>query len=111
MRAAAPAGKACVPKVIGDPETALHRFGTSLAGKPGAPPAPWRGKSPARPHGDPILSRARTAALWGVEAFAVECEVDVGPGLPAFVLVGLPVATAREARERVWPALRNAGFQ
>ena len=27
-----------------------------------------------------MLSRARTAALWGVEAFAVECEVDVGPG-------------------------------
>src|SRR5262249_29998940 len=34
----------------------------------------------------------------------------VGPGLPAFLLVGLPDATAREARERVWPALRNAGF-
>ncbi|MEO5618050.1 MAG: YifB family Mg chelatase-like AAA ATPase, partial [Candidatus Eisenbacteria bacterium] len=58
-----------------------------------------------------MLSRVRTAALWGVEALAVECEVDVGPGLPAFLLVGLPDATAREARERVWPALRNAGFQ
>jgi magnesium chelatase family protein len=57
-----------------------------------------------------MLSRVRSAALWGVEAFAVDCEVDVGPGLPAFVLVGLPDATAREARERVWPALRNAGF-
>ncbi|HYM81919.1 MAG TPA: YifB family Mg chelatase-like AAA ATPase, partial [Candidatus Limnocylindria bacterium] len=53
----------------------------------------------------------RTATLWGHEAFPVECEVDVGPGLPAFVLVGLPDASAREARERVWPALRNTGFQ
>jgi len=58
-----------------------------------------------------MLSRVRTAALWGVEAFPVECEIDVGPGLPGFVLVGLPDASAREARERVWPALRNAGFQ
>ncbi|HVP14814.1 MAG TPA: magnesium chelatase domain-containing protein, partial [Terriglobales bacterium] len=41
----------------------------------------------------------------------MECEVDVGPGLPGFVLVGLPDASGREARERVWPALRNAGFQ
>jgi magnesium chelatase family protein len=58
-----------------------------------------------------MLSRIRTAALWGLEAFTVECEIDVGPGLPGFVLVGLPDASAREARERVWPALRNAGFQ
>jgi len=58
-----------------------------------------------------MLSRIRTAALWGLEAFAAECEIDVGPGLPGFALVGLPDASAREARERVWPALRNAGFQ
>lgn len=58
-----------------------------------------------------MLSRVRTAALWGLEAFPVECEVDVGPGLPGFILVGLPDPAAREARERVWPALRNAGFQ
>src|SRR6185436_7930007 len=50
------------------------------------------------------------AALWGLEAFPVDCEVDVGQGLPSVVLVGLPDLTAREARERVWPALRNSGF-
>jgi magnesium chelatase family protein len=58
-----------------------------------------------------LLSRIQSAALWGVEAFPVVCEIDVGPGLPGFVLVGLPDASAREARERVWPALRNSGFQ
>ena len=57
-----------------------------------------------------MLARVRTAALWGLEAFAVECEVDVGPGLPGFAMVGLPDASGREARERVWPALRNSGF-
>ena len=57
-----------------------------------------------------MLARVCTAALWGVEAFPVECEVDVGQGLPGFVLVGHADATAREARERMWPALRNSGF-
>ena len=57
-----------------------------------------------------MLAHVRSAALWGLEALPVECEVDVGPGLPGFVLVGLADASAREVRERVWPALRNAGF-
>jgi magnesium chelatase family protein len=57
-----------------------------------------------------MLARVRTAALWGLDAFPVDCEVDVGPGLPGFVMVGLPDTSAREARERVWPALRNAGL-
>lgn len=67
----------------------------------------WRHLAPS---GGLVLARIRTAALWGLEAFAVDCEVDVGPGLPGFAMVGLPDASAREARERVWPALRNAGF-
>lgn len=57
-----------------------------------------------------MLSRVHTAALWGLDASPAECEVDVGPGLPGFVLVGLPDASVREARERLWPAMRNAGF-
>src|SRR5262249_11669482 len=64
----------------------------------------------ARPRGACMLARVRTAALWGLDAFPVDCEVDVGPGLPGFVMVGLPDATAREARERVWPALRSMGL-
>ena len=58
-----------------------------------------------------MLSRIDSAALWGLEAFPVECEIDVGPGLPGFALVGLPDTAAREAKDRVWPAIRNAGFQ
>src|SRR5262249_8573484 len=74
--------------------------------KPSASPPP----TPPPSEGS-MLRRIRTAALWGLEAFTVDCEIDVGPGLPGFVLVGLPDPSAREARERVWPALRNAGFQ
>ncbi len=45
-----------------------------------------------------MLSHVRTAALWGLEALPVECEVDVGPGLPGFVLVGLPAAATERAK-------------
>ena len=58
-----------------------------------------------------MLARIRTAALWGLDAQPVDCEVDVGPGLPGFTLVGLPDASVREVRDRVWPALRNAGLK
>ena len=58
-----------------------------------------------------MLSRVRAAARWGLDAFPLDCEVDVGPGLPGLVLVGLPDAAGRESRDRIWPALRHAGFQ
>jgi len=58
-----------------------------------------------------MLARIKTAALWGLDAQPVDCEVDVGPGLPGFTLVGLPDPSVREVRDRVWPALRNAGLK
>jgi Subunit ChlI of Mg-chelatase len=48
-----------------------------------------------------MLATARSAALVGVDALAVEVEVDVSAGLPAFTLVGLPDQAVSEARERV----------
>jgi magnesium chelatase family protein len=57
-----------------------------------------------------VLATARTFALIGVEAREVQVEVDVGGGLPAFSLVGLPDAAVRESRERVRAALVNSGF-
>jgi magnesium chelatase family protein len=58
-----------------------------------------------------VLAAARTFALIGVEAREVQVEVHVGPGLPAFSLVGLPDAAVRESRERVRAALVNSGFK
>ena len=37
-------------------------------------------------------------------------EVDLGPGLPAFLVVGLGDLAVQEARERIRAALRNSGF-
>lgn len=52
------------------------------------------------------------AALAGVEAFKVDLEVDLArQGMPGFSMVGLADSAVREGRERVFSALRNAGFR
>ncbi len=58
-----------------------------------------------------MLARTRTLAIVGIDATAVDVEVDIHRGLPAFTLVGLPDAAVREARERVRAALVNSGFE
>ena len=57
-----------------------------------------------------MLASVLSAALVGVEAALVRVEVDVTPGLPNFMTVGLPDSAVRESRERVRSAIRNAGF-
>lgn len=57
------------------------------------------------------LSQVRSGALQGIDGIPVDVEVDIGSGLPAFNIVGLPDAAVQEARERVRSAIRNAGFE
>ena len=57
-----------------------------------------------------MLAMLRSAAVFGVDAYAVDVEVDVSFGLPHFTMVGLPDATVRESRDRVRSAIRNSGF-
>ena len=59
--------------------------------------------------GDPV-SVAQSRAPVGLVAPLVRVEVHLGPGLPAFLMVGLPEAVVRESRERVRSALVTAGF-
>lgn len=58
-----------------------------------------------------MMATVRTAALHGVEACAVQVEVDVSFGMPIFAMVGLPDASVRESRDRVRSAVRNSGFE
>ena len=58
-----------------------------------------------------MLARSSTAALAGIEAYPVQVEVDLAPGLPALVIVGLADAAVQESRERVRSALRNSGLR
>jgi magnesium chelatase family protein len=58
-----------------------------------------------------VLASLRSAAVFGVDAYPVNVEVDVSFGLPHFTMVGLPDATVRESRDRVRSAIRNSGFE
>lgn len=58
-----------------------------------------------------MLAAVRSAALRGIDAYAVTVEVDSAAGLPQWTVVGLPAGSVREARERVGSAIINSGFQ
>lgn len=55
-----------------------------------------------------MTSKILSAAIVGLEAYPVEVEVDVGPGLPATTIVGLPDKAVEESKERVRAAIRNS---
>lgn len=44
----------------------------------------------------------------GLDATPVEVEVDIGAGLPQFLIVGLPDKAIEEAKERVRSAIKNS---
>ncbi|MWN05902.1 YifB family Mg chelatase-like AAA ATPase [Gilliamella sp. Pas-s95] len=51
-----------------------------------------------------------TRASIGIQAPLINVEVHISNGLPGFVLVGLPEATVKEAKDRVRSAIINSGF-
>src|ERR1700750_2573273 len=57
-----------------------------------------------------MVQRVSTVAFEGIEARAVDVQVQVAPGLPAFHVVGLPDKAVSEARERVRAALVASGL-
>src|SRR3989440_5548821 len=57
-----------------------------------------------------MMQRLSTVAFEGIEARAVDVQVGVAPGLPAFIIVGLPDKAVSEARERVRGALVASGL-
>ena len=58
-----------------------------------------------------MLARIRSAAVFGVDAYPVDVEVDLSNGLPTLATVGLPQSAVKEGRERVHAAIVNAGFE
>jgi magnesium chelatase family protein len=57
-----------------------------------------------------LLARMYSHAVLGMDASPVEVEIDLGRGLPAFCIVGLPDAAVRESRERVRAGIVNSEF-
>lgn len=59
-----------------------------------------------------MLFKTFSAAVFGIDAYLVEVEVDVGSArMNDFNVVGLPDNAVKESRERIKSALRNCGFE
>ncbi|MCX7698664.1 MAG: YifB family Mg chelatase-like AAA ATPase [Candidatus Goldbacteria bacterium] len=55
-----------------------------------------------------MLSKIKSAAILGIDAYEVEVEVDITFGLPTFSIVGLPDASVKESKDRVRSAIKNS---
>jgi magnesium chelatase family protein len=58
-----------------------------------------------------MLFKTHSAAVFGIDAYLVEVEVDISAGMPNFLTVGLPDAAVRESRERIKSAIKNCGLE
>jgi magnesium chelatase family protein len=58
-----------------------------------------------------MLAKVKSGALRGVDAYIVEVEIFLSPGLPAFTTVGLPDAAVKESKDRVRAAVKSSGYQ
>jgi magnesium chelatase family protein len=56
-----------------------------------------------------MLAKVISGAIVGLDGAIVEVEVDILPGLPKVIIVGLPDAAVEESSERVRSAIRNSG--
>ena len=57
-----------------------------------------------------MLAKIYSAAVYGVDAYEVEIEVNGAGGDPNIVIVGLPDAAVKESRDRVTTAIANSGY-
>lgn len=57
-----------------------------------------------------MLATILSGALLGVDAYPVEVEVDVYPGVPGHTVVGLPDSAVKESVARVKSAALNSGY-
>ena len=56
-----------------------------------------------------MLAKVTSGAIVGLDGALVEVEVDILPGLPKTIIVGLPDTAVEESSERVRSAIRNSG--
>jgi magnesium chelatase family protein len=58
-----------------------------------------------------MLAKVLSSAVFGIDAYTVEVEVDIATGLPAFSTVGLPEGAVKESKDRVKAAIKNSGYE
>ncbi len=57
-----------------------------------------------------MVTRVATVAFQGIEAVPVDVQVQIAPGLPKFLMVGLPDKAVKESSERVRAAMVASGL-
>jgi hypothetical protein len=57
-----------------------------------------------------MLAKVISSAVFGIDAYVVEVEVDIAQGLPTFATVGLPEGAVKESKDRVKAAVKNCGI-
>ncbi len=57
-----------------------------------------------------MLAKIYSAAVYGVDAYEIEIEVNGAGGDPKVIIVGLPDAAVKESRDRVTTAITNSAY-
>lgn len=57
-----------------------------------------------------MFIRFNSAAVSGLDCVSVDVEVDINRGQTNFTIVGLPDASIREAKDRIYSAIKNSGY-
>src|SRR5262249_39209271 len=69
-------------------------------------------RAPAEVGGTAMLFKTISASVYGIDAYLVEVEVDVGSAyMKDFNVVGLPDNAVKESRERIKAAMKNCGYE
>ena len=58
-----------------------------------------------------MLAKVLSMGVYGIDAYAVEVEVDFAPGFPRLTIVGLPDVAVKESVDRVSTAIANSAYQ
>lgn len=58
-----------------------------------------------------MLTKILSSAVVGLDGVAISIEVDVSPGFPGFIMVGLADKAVDESRQRIPTAIKNSGFE
>ncbi|HBE03049.1 MAG TPA: hypothetical protein DC049_11340, partial [Spirochaetia bacterium] len=53
----------------------------------------------------------KSFTLFGINAVPVNVEVSITPGLAKFEIIGLPDASIRESKERIFQSLQACGYE
>jgi len=57
-----------------------------------------------------MLAKIYSAAVYGIDAYEVEIEVNGAGGSPKIIIVGLPDTAVKESQDRVTTAISNSGY-